>query len=528
LFQPGAQYPPPNDIERIAKYKRAEAIYDGKLFEVFERATELLKDTPVASQLGKLYIAVNLMDVLVSKPADLMVGDPPTFESGTPDDSIEQKALNSIVEENDVVQMIHEVGTGSGIRGDSWIKTYYGARQDFSEVEAAGLPVPDVKREAILEAVDACYVFPELSRGSRKKFKAVNIAYVEWVTEATALSIITSKLTGLKTNSKPYLVVERHLPGFIIYERYKVTQLGVNTEFGVPIPVFRIDEAVPTGKDEDVVATGVNRPLVFHAPYKTIDTDWKGTGMIEKLESVLAAINDRLVQIDYILWKHSDPVAYGPDDISEDDGTTAVRWGGGRYIPLAKDDVVPGYMTWESQLEGAFKELDILLSIVFMQSETPQWLFGTTVAGADKGGSGTSHTDGAAIKARFMPILSKVKRIRTHIDKAIRDALWSAMELENYANQGVAGYTPYEPVYPKINWRDGIPRNEKEEAEVYQIRTGNMATLDAASAIKRMDGIDDLQAAEILERIQADDKRVNGTVDGSVFNGEPEVVEVVD
>ncbi len=514
LFKPGNQYPPPDDIERIAKYKRGRAIYDGRLFDVYERASELLKDTPAAPQLAKLYIAVNLMDVLIGKPADLMVGDLPTFESGNPDDSAEQAALNRIIEENDVVQLIHETVTGGGIRGDSWLKTYYADRNDYSALKEAGLDVPDEKHEPIIEAVDACYVFPELARGSRKKFAAINIAYVEWVDEKEA--VIPSLLTGQKEKETPYLAVERHLPGYILYERYKLTAKGVNNQYGVKIPTFTIGEPVATGRDEDIVATGVNRPLVFHAPYKTVDDDWRGISGIEKLESVLAAINDRLVQIDYILWKHSDPVAYGPDDIGEEDGTNAVRWGG-KYIPVGKDDVTPGYMTWNSQLEGAFKELDMLLSLVFIQSETPQWLFGTVMAGSDKGGTGTSHTDGTAIKSRFMPILSKVRRIRTHMDKALRDALWTAMELENYANEGVEGYTKYEPVYPKINWRDGIPRNEKEEAEIYSLRTGGKPTADVKGAIKTLDGVDDLQAEETMRRIREDEKAV-GFTESSIFN----------
>lgn len=113
-----------------------------------------------------------------------------------------------------------------------------------------------------------------------------------------------------------------------------------------------------------------------------------------------------------------------------------------------------------------------------------------------------------------MPILSKVRRIRTHVDRALRDALWTAMMLENYANEGVEGFTPYNPVYPKINWRDGIPRNEKEEAEIYQMRTGGKATMDVKSAIKRMDSYDDIQAAEITSRILTDE----ATVDGTVYN----------
>lgn len=506
LFDTGCQFPPQCEIERLAKYARGKAIFDGKQAEVYDRAAELLKGTPFSGQLAQLYIAVNIIDALLTKPADLLVGEPPTYESGYPDDDIRQQRLNAIVEDNDVSLLLHEITLSGGYRGDSWLKTYYAPRIDVSAITAAGLEPPDnVKPEPIIEAVDASCVFPELSRGSRKRFKAINIAWVEWV---------GCDDCNDTDDPVPFLNVERHLPGYIVYERFKLTDAGVNNLYDVPIPLFTIGERVPTGRDEDIVKTGVPHFLVHHVPYKTVDDDWRGISGVEKLESVLAAINDRLVQIDYILWKHADPTAYGPDLPTESDGS--VRFGG-KYIPVEKGEQTPGYMTWESQLEAAFKELDILLGLVYQISETPQWLFGTTLA-EDKGGTGTSHADGAAIRARFMPILSKVKRIRVYVDRAIRDALWTAQLLENYANEDVKEWEPYEPVYPKVVWRDGIPRDEKMEAEVYSIRTGGKPTIDVASAIKRMDGVDDVKADEIIRRIDGDEERMTGTVDSTVLN----------
>jgi hypothetical protein len=500
LFVSGGQFPPQADIERLAKYARGRAIFDGNQALIYERASDLLKDTPFAAQLEKLYIAVNIMDALITKPADLMWGSPPSYESGNPDDTLEQKALNRIVEENDLNLLGHEIVIGSGIRGDSWLKTYYADRQDVTETEALGLEAPTTSPEPIIEAVDASTVFPELSRGSRKRFKAINIAWIEWI--------------ETREEEIPFLNVERHVPGYIVYERYRAHASDVIAKYGAPISTYTIGEKVSTGRDADVVETGISRLLVHHVPYKTVDDAWAGIGGIEKLESTLAAINDRLVQIDFILWKHSDPTAYGPELDRDENGNVRA---GGKYIPIGKEDATPGYMIWNGQLDAAFKELDILLGLVYQMSETPQWLFGTTLA-EDKGGSGTSHTDGAAIKARFMPILSKVKRIRVHVDRAIRDALWTAMELENFANEGIAGFTPYDPIYPKINWNDGIPKDEKAEAEVYQIRTGGKSTIDVKSAIKRMDGVDDEKAAEIESRI-ADDEKAAAFVDGTVFNG---------
>ena len=495
LFMKDAQFPPEDSLERLAKYERGRKIFEGKQAEIYERATDILKDTPHAEQLKKLYIAVNLADILITKPADLLVGEAPTYESGLKDTSREQRAINRIVEENDLNKLIHELAIGDGYRGDAWVKAYFNVRQDFSEVEALGLEVPDVDAEPIIEAVKAKYVFPELSRGSDKRFKAINIARVEWVDDEI-----------------PFLNVERHVPGYIIYERYKLYPKDVDTTYGVAMQIFSIGDKVATGREFDLEMTGITHIPVHHIPYKTTDEDWAGISGLEKMETILTAINDRLVQIDYILWKHSDPIMYGPPVEDKE-----VRIGGGRYVEVNKEEQTPGYMTWSAQLDAAFKELDMLIGLVFQQSETPQWLFGTTTA-EDKGGSGTSHTDGAAIKARFMPILSKVKRIRTHFDRGIRDALWSAQLLEIYANEDVTNFESYVPVYPKINWKDGIPANEKELAEIMQIRTGNKPTIDVQSAIKKQDEVDDEKAKEIIKRIEGDEEAANAFVGPDIFN----------
>jgi len=518
MIETGKQFPPQDHVERLARYLRGKTIFDGKPYEMFDRAAALLKDTPAAPQLKTLYIACNIVDVLLTKPSDLLVGEPPTYESGKPDDSTEQKALNSIVEENDLTARIHESVIGAGYRGDAFFKVRYGYAQDFSAIPE-GLEPPEAKQEPIIEPVDASIVFPELARGSKKKFKAVSIAWVEWVEEPNGF--FTSRFSREKMNAIPYLNVERHVPGYIIYERYRLHPNGIDNQYGAPIELFRIGEKIETGREKDIVETGVARPLVFHIPYKSVDDRWYGISGIEKIESLLAAINDRLVQIDYILWKHSDPTAYGPD-IEEDDGVS-VKFSG-KYITTTKEDVTPGYMTWNSQLDGAFKELDYLLGMVFQMSETPQWLFGTTLAGDTRGGTGTSHTDSGAIKARFMPILAKVNRIRVHVDKVIRDALWTAMELENFANRGVDGFEPYEPVYPTITWKDGLPVDEKEQAEIAQIRTGGKPTLAVHDAIKRLDNLDDSHASAMMTRITKDEKDAYGTVDSTVFN-EVEVIE---
>lgn len=474
-----------------------KSLYDGKQAEVYERATALLKDTPHAAQLEKLYIAVNIAQLICDKPSDMLVGEPPVFDSGLSDDTDQQKAVNGYVEENDLVELIHESAIGGGYRGDSWIKVRYDYRQDYSALAEIGVEMPDdAEMEPIIEHIAADCVFPETARGNVKQFKAVNIAQVEWVVSAK--------------KDIPYLNVERHLPGYITYERYRLQTFegGVDNSYGYPLQIFNIVEQVPTGRDSDVVITGVPNLLTHHIPYKSVDDDWQGKGTLEALESILIAINDRCAQLEYVLWKHTDPTAYGPEL-----GTTGTARLTGAYIPLAPEDQTPGYMTWNGQLDHAFKELEMLINMAFQIAETPQWLFGTAIGDGNESGSGTSHTDGVAIKARFMPILTKVRRIRTHYDRAIRDALYSCQLLDI-----MHGDKSFDPVYPTIQWQDGLPHNEKEQAEIMQIRTGNRPTIDVHTAIKRMDSLDDIQASEIVSRIDVDNEKEVGTVDSSIFN----------
>lgn len=501
-FKPGEQFPPAHSIERIAKYRRMKKLYDGKQAEVYERATKLLKDTPHAKQLEQLYIAANIADVIVSKPADLLVGERPIFDSGLADDTPQQVAINSYVEENDLPQLVYESALSNGYRGDSWIKVRYGYRQDYSALAEIGVDIPDsAQLEPIIEPVAADCVFPITASGNVKKFKAVVIASVEWIVS--------------KDKDTPYLNVEKHLPGYIIYERYKLATYegGIDNSYGYPVQIFRIKEQVATGLDSDIVETGVPTLLIHHIPYKSTDDQWEGKGTLEALESILIAINDRICQLDYVLMKHCDPLMYGP----KLEGGGGTMRAGGQYIETTKEDVTPGYMTWNSELSGAFKELETLIGLAYQIAETPQWLFGTVIGDQNSGGTGTSHTDGAAIKARFLPILSKVSRIRTHYDRALRDALYQCQILDV-----VHGEMSFDPVYPTITWRDGLPVNAKEQAEIMAIRTGSKPTLDVMTAIKRLDTLDDLQAIEIISRIDKDTEKEVGTVGASIFNNSEE------
>ncbi|MGM7684649.1 hypothetical protein ACSVDA_21305 [Cytobacillus sp. Hm23] len=128
----------------------------------------------------KLGIVVNIIDILCTKPADLLIGEPPKFEFGKDSESVAQKAINRIVEENDITRQLHELTVGNEYRGDAWNKTYCNVSKDLSAI-SDDLVKQELSPKPIIETVPPCYIFPELANGSEKKFKTVNIAWVEYI-----------------------------------------------------------------------------------------------------------------------------------------------------------------------------------------------------------------------------------------------------------------------------------------------------------------------------------------------------------
>ncbi|MGI5844490.1 MAG: hypothetical protein ACOX9B_09985 [Candidatus Xenobium sp.] len=84
--------------------------------------------------------------------------------------------------------------------------------------------------------------------------------------------------------------------------------------------------------------------------------------------------------------------------------------------PLAKS--LPRYLTWEGQLEAAFRELDRLLDLFWALAEVSP-----AVLGLDKAGGVES---GKALRLRFVNTEHKVNRRRLYLGPALQQTLYVA------------------------------------------------------------------------------------------------------
>ncbi|GAK03264.1 hypothetical protein JCM19037_1571 [Geomicrobium sp. JCM 19037] len=353
LFEPGKKFPDDESIERLAKYKRMAMIFDGKSFETYKRAVDILRKSgkrEQADQLEALFTEITIIETLITKPADMLVGEKPTYDAKHDADAVGRKKVDEIAQNNDLDKLVHELVIGGGIRGDSWIKVRYGYRQDFTELLERALPIPQsAKLEPIIEHVFAPDVYPEVAPNNVKQFSAVNIAKVDEVSTG-----------GILPKKEYYLDVERHLHGYIIRDRFRLKPSSANKEYGVAVATYLIGDRV---QETQIEETGVDYMCVYHIPHKSLDDRWQGVGGIEKVEGIIRAIQDRFMQIDYILWKHSDPAMYAPPS----DASELTHSSSGVIFEVEKDDITPGYMTWNSQLE-AHSANSIIISAYFTKS----------------------------------------------------------------------------------------------------------------------------------------------------------------
>lgn len=408
----GKAWPPPSEVERLTRYNQNRLLFEGRHELVFKEWVKLLRD----DQRATLEIILNWHKRLSTLWADLLLGEPPRITAGAAN-SPEQQALERIIKTNNLINVAYEVALDVSRYGTGIFKVRY-------------------DRRGIIEAQQPAVWFPVVKPDNVKEIVAHVLAYDYEVEEKTLLG----------TRKNRYLKAEIHEPGRITYATFLLR-----------------DGAIAEEVEREEQATGVDDFLVI--PVNNILTSDRIVGLDDysDLDSIIQELEIRVAQISRILDKHADPNMYGPDSALEQDPKTG-EWtfrGGGKYFPIGPDEKPPGYVTWDGQLEAAFRQIDLLMEQLYALSETSAAAFGQLKQGLAESGS--------ALRRLMMAPLAKVNRIRLRFDPALKKALRLASALE--AAQGMPGAVKLENI--DITWQDGLPQDEKELTEIYAMRVQN-------------------------------------------------------
>ncbi|MEH7521696.1 phage portal protein [Bacillus sp. JJ1503] len=485
LFKIGEYYPHPAHKDRILRYRENKKLFKGDHYSVLEQKAAYL----TGRQANLVYITVNIAGIICKKSADFLFGETPIFSAGTSDNSREQKAIERLVADNDLSITNYESALGNSYRGDSFYKVRWGQRY------GGLLPVATDPYRVIIEAQNAEYVFPETSPTDANTILAYHVAYPQLVEHMKGEEWI--------------LNVETHYPGRIFYRKFRMNPInyvqGTNEVAEWKIYAELVDA-------RNALETGVPFPLVIHVPNYATDDEWEGIDDLTEHTGIFDEINNRLSKIAEILDKHSDPAMAVPaGTLGEDENGQPIFHAGRDKIfeVMDKNEIMPQYITWNGQLDAAFKELERLVDLLLMNAEIPAVALG-------RDNSGTSGSSGVSIKWRMNSLLAKINRKRQYYEKGLKHVLLIAQILEHAQSDEKLDYAISTPI---IRFKDGLPDDEMEQATIAQIKTGGKATQSQLSAIMHLHGYTEEQARIELERIQAEEK-AESFVDSSIFNKE--------
>ena len=427
----------------MERYAQNRLLFEGKHELVYKDWIRLLRE----DQQATLEMVLNWHKRLTLLFADLLLGEPPRITAGD-QDSQEQQTVERIIDDNGLFNVAYEVAIDVPRFGTGIFKVRYDGR-------------------AIIEGQQPAVWFPVVAPDNLKEITAHVLGYDYEAEEPGAFG---------RRVKRQYLKTELH-------EKGKITTTLYLLKGGT------IGEIV----EQEEVKTGVDEFLVV--PVNNILTTDRVTGLDDysDLDSIIQELEIRVAQISRILDKHADPNMYGPDTALEHDPATG-QWGyrgGGKYFPVGQGEQPPGYVTWDGQLEAAFKQIDLLMEQLYILSETSAAAFGQLKAGLAESGT--------ALRRLMMAPLAKVNRIRMRFDPALKEVLWLASLLERA--QGMAGAIVLENIH--IDWKDGLPDDEQEVTQnEVQRYTAGLTSLE--SALRRLYGLEGDALQEEIERIRGE------------------------
>jgi len=419
----GEYFPPVEDEIRIQNYIKYRELFRGNHGDVFADVQKRLEGKSVIT-----YIAANFCGIIAKLSGDLLFGEPIKITGEN------QKKIDEIVEMNKLNSNLLFDSISNAYKGDSFWKIRYNER-------------------IIIEPVRPEIVFVDLDEDNILEPIKYSIAWIKHY------------------NDNDYVRVEEHEKGLIRNKLFSLKKGKLKEQIDIHFFYPELEEEQKTGIDDF---------LIVHIPnFRTNDSFW-GISDYYDIEPVQDEINNRLSRISMILDKHSDPTLIVPTGTLDENGE--LRKGDAEVFEIGQGDLAPQYLTWNGNIDSAFKEIDLLIDTLHMMAE-----ISPSLTGLDRSGIPES---GRALKYRLLRTLAKIGRKRIFYDEGIKKIINLALQME-----GV------EPFPISIKWSDGIPDDYSEKIidEANRISSG---TTSVVSAIKRIDNCDDEMANSEYEKIK--------------------------
>ena len=245
-------------------------------------------------------------------------------------------------------------------------------------------------------------------------------------------------------------------------------------------------------KSSAEVQTGFDYCAVHHLKAFSTSSTVYGYDDYMTLDSLLAEIMVRVGQISVILDKHADPNLTGPASmLSLNPETGEYYLKRGKFFATSPGDNEPHYLTWDGQLNAAFKQLETLINQMYILSE-----MGAAILGGQDGSS--AAISGTAMRFKMVNPLAKARRISNSLTNPVRRLL-----------SGIADGVQFDEI--SVYWSDGLPDDPRENIENAKLATGETRMMPLKTAIREFFKRSDKEADEWIKAIDEEKLKAQAT-----------------
>lgn len=218
-----------------------------------------------------------------------------------------------------------------------------------------------------------------------------------------------------------------------------------------------------------------------------------GTSDYKAINELVLKATERMRQILNILDVHSDPSLVGPTSLLEKDDRGELVFKTRMFYGISEGEEMPKYLTWDGQLEAAFKGLENLLNQIYILSE-----MGEAFLGNSKGsGQAVSAT---AMRYKMIAPLEKARRVSNGFTVPIKKIISTLLFLDNDSK-----LVDFNDI--SVIWEDSLPKDPREQAELSRLQTGAPQILSMKHVLMETYDMSSDEADKMIAAIEEDQKK---------------------
>jgi len=486
------QFPTEEDLKRVIKGEKFHKIYKGKFYDkkgeeekgVF-RLREYFRKDPKKREI--LTVCFNAYKALVQKTARFFIGGKMDFIVNTSEEaSIDklQKEVNEIVKRNKFREMLQSAAISYQNQG-------YAAGNVFAE-----------EGDAIIREIPYNENYPTFPLRGKQRERSI-ASYIEATKngeEKKEILIYRQRFFlfpsyDLKWNKKSdtFDLIDKGDRLHIWHSLHTTKQLKADKK--VQFIDYGLNEYAHFDIDPEEIVEIDFIPITQIDNFK-LSGEHFGNSVVEDVEDLVEELQDSLTRLVSQLIKHLAAKLAVPRSsvATKTDPETGQKQVDFKALEIffleSKEDPIPKYITNENpQIENAFKEIETILKMICVATETPTDFFGLN----DKGGNEKVQ----AMKIRFSEFLRKIEDYQMTFKDFGEELLIMALKIKNIKLPDDFGIS--------ITYRDPLPRDLAEESNIHE--TAMRGGFESRkTAVRKFQKIDGEELEDEMARIEKDEE----------------------